>query len=779
MPMRAFTPQEMLLTERRRLEIPLLAMIWVSGTAASLAMGNLFDLGATAVAVGVNVLAVFRSREIYVRRLLVNASVIAATMALCLELAGSLHRLLDSLQHYLILIQLCKLFERKSNRDYVQMLVMSLLLMVAAGLGMHTLWFAASLLVYLVLACYVAMALTLKRGLDDAGSARLSSEASPLAPQRVAWNVIRDWPSGVLLRRVASMIVAMLAVGAIVFLSAPRGIAMADFTNPMGNADTVTSGFSRVIHLGDARGVYLSDRVAMHVRLRPQSSGGALPTGPLYLRGRAYDTYGQGASSAWDRSAGGVSPLSWPPVPREVLDDSFVQEVTMAGSLLPTVFGQWPIVHTQPLPSQGETWRQSVDGHLNLEWGLSPAPLGPARYEVTSVLPQAVERHAAFLAGLREQLRERMSDPRFGVFIHPRVEALARGWCDDLLARRDELGDAESPALDELNLAIARRLADRLRGTYAYTLDLSESDPSRDGVEDFLFYTRKGHCEYFASALTVMCRSLGVQARLATGFLVEGPFEEGTSVPVRERDAHAWTEVFTPSSDWIVLDATPAGSLSPARKGSWWARLRDRLGDWQFSWYDRIVGYDAVHRQQLGRTLTEMFQGFVASLRSAAEGIRDSIMNLLIYGQVDRAMAYLMCLIAVVAMGIEALLLRSALTRVVQRKHQTPAERDLQQLDFVLKLFVLMERRGLVSRLGQTLRQSAQEARRQFALEEPPLMGLVDLYNAVRWGRQALAREDLCKARIDAQRLSEAIKVSAGGMAAVVRRHVPTTIIGR
>ena len=79
---------------------------------------------------------------------------------------------------------------------------------------------------------------------------------------------------------------------------------------------------------------------------------------------------------------------------------------------------------------------------------------------------------------------------------------LARQWCRDLLAARPVDPAVRGPS----DLAIAQRIADRLRQDYAYSLDLSSADPDRDAVEDFLFYMKQGHCEYFASALTVMCR---------------------------------------------------------------------------------------------------------------------------------------------------------------------------------------------------------------------------------------------------------------------------------
>ena len=95
-----------------------------------------------------------------------------------------------------------------------------------------------------------------------------------------------------------------------------------------------------------------------------------------------------------------------------------------------------------------------------------------------------------------------------------------------------------------------------------YDLNAPLPDPGEDAVHDFLFDTRLGFCEQIASALTVMLRTQGVPARLATGYLpgsrdrIAGVFE------VRASDAHAWVEVWFPESGWQAFDPTASVPLS-------------------------------------------------------------------------------------------------------------------------------------------------------------------------------------------------------------------------
>ena len=97
---------------------------------------------------------------------------------------------------------------------------------------------------------------------------------------------------------------------------------------------------------------------------------------------------------------------------------------------------------------------------------------------------------------------------------------------------------------------------------YGYTLDLSGTPPTGDPLAYFLFTKRAGHCEYFASAMTVLLRSLGIPARYATGFLPGELNDLAGDYIVRASDAHAWVEVYFPGYDWIT--STPPRRARPS-----------------------------------------------------------------------------------------------------------------------------------------------------------------------------------------------------------------------
>jgi transglutaminase superfamily protein len=85
----------------------------------------------------------------------------------------------------------------------------------------------------------------------------------------------------------------------------------------------------------------------------------------------------------------------------------------------------------------------------------------------------------------------------------------------------------------------------------------------RDPVDWFLFDVKIGYCEQFATAETLMLRSLGIPARLATGYST-GDYDPVLDQSiVRERDAHAWVEVWFPNDGWVPVDPSPGYSALP------------------------------------------------------------------------------------------------------------------------------------------------------------------------------------------------------------------------
>jgi transglutaminase-like putative cysteine protease len=198
------------------------------------------------------------------------------------------------------------------------------------------------------------------------------------------------------------------------------------------------------------------------------------------------------------------------------------------------------------------------------------------RYDASSLLEDAPELapvlSPAPVLGLAERSHDLQLPP-----LDPRIAELARSLTAGLS------GDLER----------ARAVEKHLRTDYSYTLELPSHEVA-DPLAYFLFTRRKGHCEYFASAMAVMLRTLGIPARLATGFQ-SGIYNDVTELwLIRAGDAHSWVEAWIPGHGWTTFDPTPP---DPNQRGfALFTRLALYLDATETFWRDWVVTYD-ISRQ--------------------------------------------------------------------------------------------------------------------------------------------------------------------------------------
>ncbi|SPE37760.1 Transglutaminase domain protein [Candidatus Sulfopaludibacter sp. SbA6] len=214
-----------------------------------------------------------------------------------------------------------------------------------------------------------------------------------------------------------------------------------------------------------------------------------------------------------------------------------------------------------------------------------PPPQG-FRYEAYSLLEEPPETAPVRFPAPILSLADRERYLQLPV-LDPRIPQLARGVA----------------AGDATDLERARDIEHHLRTSFGYTLQLPSREVA-DPLAYFLFTRKKGHCEYFASAMTVMLRTLGMPARLATGF------QSGTYNPiselwlVRASDAHSWVEAWIPGHGWTTFDPTPpdpdAASLALITK------LDLYLDAAETFWKQWVVGYDSG---QQGSLIDQLQQG--------------------------------------------------------------------------------------------------------------------------------------------------------------------------
>ena len=153
-------------------------------------------------------------------------------------------------------------------------------------------------------------------------------------------------------------------------------------------------------------------------------------------------------------------------------------------------------------------------------------------------------------------------------------------------------------------------------GDYVYTLQPPLL--GRDSVDAFLFDTRRGFCEHFASAFVVMMREAGIPARVVTGYQGGERNPIDATLVIRQSDAHAWAEVWLEGRGWIRVDPTAAANPSRVDVGlaaslpdgevlpimmrpafDWLRELRFRWDALSNSWNQWVLGYNELRQREL------------------------------------------------------------------------------------------------------------------------------------------------------------------------------------
>ncbi|MFW5857686.1 MAG: transglutaminase-like domain-containing protein [Planctomycetota bacterium] len=263
---------------------------------------------------------------------------------------------------------------------------------------------------------------------------------------------------------------------------------------------------------------------------------------PGLLRGKAYQTYGDGQWHAFDR-----------------LGEMRVDK----GERGRERFGIY-VLEGRPVPLEG--------AEATLE--AFPARAYRAHFFLPLGAAAVVTRsdHITVFPGRTLQSRRSGTDRGYRVHVDPtpvRIEGMLPAYRhvppDDaqLLARLDatlrELGLAPgAPARDAV-----RRLQAFFASEFTYDTQVTfaERDAGGDYVGQFLRTVRRGHCELFASAGTLLLRRLGLSARYVTGFVCEEENAYGGLYVARDRHAHAWCEVYDPALGWTTAEFTVAPGL--------------------------------------------------------------------------------------------------------------------------------------------------------------------------------------------------------------------------
>jgi len=624
---------------------------------------------------------------------------------------------------FLCFLLVNKLWNRKSSRDYLQAYVVSFLMLVAGAALNSDLAYAGCFLAYVVFATWTLTLFHLRREMEenylikhsDDGAERVEVERILNSRRIVGWSF---------LGATSLVSIGVFLCAALTFFLIPR-FGFGFFATHQ-RRGSLTVGFSDRVDLDSYGRIKDNPQVIMRIEF----PSGAPPQKPLHLRGVAFDKYEHGR---WTRTVdaperqlhnwGGyhiyVDPgerLTGPKV-RALLAHAVEQRVYLDPLDTSVLFGaSQPVAYTLP----------SLFGN--------EGPYGLAQHGADE--PYAMERRNNPLDFSHDKLVERKSGLRYSVWSDiddPDARVLATAPDVDI---DEDLAPyiLVPPDLPQRIRDLAQQITAKKRGPwqkamairdylqrYKYTVDLKR-DERYEPLEDFLFVQKAGHCEYFASALAVMLRTVGVPTRSVNGFYGGEWNSFGHYLAVRQGDAHSWVEVYVDGAGWVTVDPTPPGAAVAATGA--WNTVRQMLDNVELAWFKYVIEYDLGKQVELARSVGRWAQ--FGSKRDALEHFARTH---------ARQAGGFVLLVAGLWLAARAWRRRRAPTWRIRR--------GAEALHAYARALKSLERRGFTRGAGETGRELAARVATAHDPAAQPFAELVELYYAARFGAATVSTADL------------------------------------
>jgi len=679
------------------------------------------------------------------------------------------HIAVITLAHFMMLVCLGKWLQHRTLRDDAQVFILCSLLTVVVAIVSDDAMFPVLLLVYLTIGLDVLIRLHLE--LEQAHIRRLNEKAQPIPVTTVSpWNPrFSSW------KLTLATATSALLLGTTIFVVCPR-IDPGSFgrlsVRQGGHLLTGLTAGHGIETIGPIRE---SNQPVMRVQIQRdgESLGPAVAAGdiPLYFRAFVSEKYvGQrgrfGFTWQWQQNndkhyvhsieylARDINQLSetlplFPPEKLMGLDQSLIQKYWLqptTDSYLLSLYPPLQIKSNDVVHVIRQTDREVL---------LAPnVPSKVTRYTIASPAKMS-DAIVTLLASERIDGTQPDATPPFPPL--PREAEIRQ-------LIRTEIGNTDARDNPKRRFEFARRIEQFLRSPpFTYTLDPVAVPRSIEPISDFLLKSRRGHCEWFASAMAIMCQMSGIPARVVTGYQGGEYNPVGDFLVVRQKNAHAWVEVFIPSQEWVRFDPTPLATARAQPTGNkWLLGLRRHLDYIQFQWSNYVVAYDMNAQNQLLAQfkvwLARPVQDETTVPGAVAAFVRELFGGKLKLSAMDRLLYWVFAILVLAlillngyVVTVVASWLIVQLKRLRWRRAFTPFKIST---EFYHRFCRRLEALNLQRHPSQTPAEFADQlAERSALFSEAPY--LVSMYYAVAFGRQTLTPQQRARIESFLQRLRD------------------------
>jgi protein-glutamine gamma-glutamyltransferase len=691
-------------------------------------------------------------------RWLINTTALAAFAWMITTFALTQTNIIVTMGHSTMWLQVIILFGRKTNREYGQLLILSLLQMIGASILSVSIIYGVLLGLYCVLAMMTVLTFQIKSSSDrvyEANRLAATDRKRATRPKPVVSRGYR-WQ----LRTAAGMIALGCAcTAAVVFVLLPRSRDMALTDANGGVLRPKQVGFSQQVRLDGPPIAQGSNEPVMNVRV--EMFGEPIGTRSWLMRGASLDTYDP-ATRTWKRGLAAIESDRRISIRNRgiVLAQIPALKPTWHARITLRQIGQRNLFTLLPITQFSSDHIPSVVfSQEDLQLSSGGSVLGAVVYDIRWPIFHIEDLDQRYL-GLGQPnhvgptITQPTPQPSFdseqyarGWSIQPeRVRAYARSILEKYDLDRDPLA-----SYTKNDARIAQILAEHLKNTYSYQLSGPRFSTDHEPIIEFMFGHRTGHCELFASALAAMTRSLGMQARVITGFRAGEYNRIGGYYVVRQSDAHAWVEVnLGPGKGWRSYDATPAQEIDRADRNNrtWLTTIREAYEHIEFGWIRSIVAYDVSTRHALLLGLNQKIRSLTTGPDSLLGQVITFIKILPAAWRLDKANTTKAVGSAVLAIIISAALMRVVVIRrrrlAKLKLNSLPPEQQRElakQLAFFLDMNAILAQHGYVRPPWQNPRDYALNLAHDLPSQMAPVVTITDIFYKVRFGHQPLDQD--------------------------------------
>lgn len=578
---------------------------------------------------------------------IVAYAAMALTAVVCVadfvQQADLLGRKMIAVAQLLAVAQAILMLQEKSQRLFEQLLVFALLNCVVAAVFNdafnYAIWFLP-----LTIASGLALAFLAADQTLESANPNDSAEAYFAWDNACAIRSLKSVSLGIPWISLLVLLPAVALFASTFFFALPRRV------DPQrGSPGKSLVGFSGQVELGQISRMQMTNERALRVRLTDPKNMRAYPVfDGLYLRGLTLEKYvsdrevadGGGSWQSVDHSSTATSKVL--PVrhtPERPADANFFDRVhvrvTTESMRTPALFSIAPyhrIVGGESLVHHSLQWvigrRKGTSTDTGAWYPRIEYQFGTHAFRNGIQTPWISHRYA-FETNRSETNRSEISTSNDNEASGKtpselKMTPLELNYLDQLLDFPEQNLPSARPLADEIVQSIPTDQRDPVKisrameshfassGRYQYTLNLD--DPPQVGVdpiEQFLSSSRRGHCQYFASALVLMLRSQKIPARLVVGYHCDEFNDLGQSYIVRQRHAHAWAEALIPRDAipigesiygqpesnhyWLRLDPTPGGGLQASTQTGT-SQIVDLA---QNFWNEQVIEMNNDHQQMV------------------------------------------------------------------------------------------------------------------------------------------------------------------------------------